>query len=189
MKTAAFRFEQQGFTLIEVMVAFLVLAIGLLGVMGLQNTAIRSNFNSSSQMQALLLAQEMADLVRASPAAMAARSYNGVAGANNTACTSATGCTTAQMAAFDKYLWDKRVQENLGSDATGVVCIDSTPTDGIATSVACDGSGSAWVVKLWWTEGSTEGQLVSSSQTVSTADLIYRDDTQNAPSLYVSFQP
>ena len=186
MKIFASPSKQQGFTLVEVLVAFLVMAIGLLGVIGLQNTAIRSNFTSSAQMQGLLLAQEMADLVRASPAAMAARSYNNVAAANNTACTSTAGCTPAQMAAFDKYLWDKRVQENLGTDAGGVVCIDSTPDDGeSAADPGCDQSGSAWVVKLWW----TEGQLMDNAQASSTADLIYRDETQARPSLYVSFQP
>lgn len=180
-------FRQRGFTLIEVMVAFLVMAIGLLGVIGLQSTAIRNNFHSAAQMQAVLLAKEMADLVRANPAAMPDQSYNSVAGQNVAACSTGTGCLPDEMAQYDKYLWDQRIVENLGEGATGAVCIDSTPNDGdSAASPACDGTGNAWVVKLWWTEGDTS--LDALDEDMTTADLLYLDVTEG-PSYFASFQP
>lgn len=182
-------FKQQGFTLVEVMVAFMVMAIGLLGVIGLQSTAIRNNFHSSAQMQAVLLTKEMADLVRANPLAMTNLSYNNVVGANISACASASGCNGDEMAQYDKYLWDRRIIENLGADAEGVVCIDSTPNDGeSAASPACDNTGRLWVVKLWWVDGQAEADLETFSQGVSTADLLYRDTTEG-PSYFASFQP
>ena len=55
----------QGFTLIEVMVAVLVLAIGLLGLAGLQATAVRSNDSALMRSQATILAYDMSDRMRA----------------------------------------------------------------------------------------------------------------------------
>lgn len=181
--------HQAGFTLIEVMVAFMVMAIGLLGVMGLQNTAIRNNVDTTAQMQAVLLSKEMADLVRANPIALAARSYNNIVGANVASCTT-TGCQPAQMAQYDKWLWDARLVESIGAGATGVVCVDSTPEDGTsAASAACDNSGNRWAVKIWWVDGNaTEASYDTKGQQFTTADLLFIDTT-DGPSYFMTFMP
>jgi len=59
--------RQQGFTLIEVLVALLVLSFGLLGLAALQNTGLRGVHGSSLISQAGLLAYDMADRIRANP--------------------------------------------------------------------------------------------------------------------------
>lgn len=56
--------RQQGFTLIEVLVAVVVLAIGLLGLAGLQATAVRSNNSAYMRSQATVLAYDIADRMR-----------------------------------------------------------------------------------------------------------------------------
>ncbi|MGB5298560.1 MAG: type IV pilus modification protein PilV, partial [Thiogranum sp.] len=53
-----------GFTLIEVMVAVLVMSIGLLGLASLQATSLRFNNDSSAQTQATYLANDMVDRMR-----------------------------------------------------------------------------------------------------------------------------
>lgn len=55
----------RGFTLIETLVALLVLSIGLLGVAALQLTSLRSNTSSSYRSQATFLAYDIADRMRA----------------------------------------------------------------------------------------------------------------------------
>jgi type IV pilus assembly protein PilV len=167
---------QHGFTMVEVLVAFLVMAIGLLGVISLQNSAVRQNYVSTSRMQAILLAREMADMMRANPGAINASDYNQVNAANNSACIATLGCTVAQMAQYDKYLWDAHIVDSLGPNAKGVVCIDSTPNDeGIsAGSPGCDGVGKEWAIKLWWDRGSNSGAATS------TADLVTRTDDFDA---------
>jgi type IV pilus assembly protein PilV len=57
--------RQTGFTLIEVMVTVVVLAIGLLGLAGLQTTALRFNNSANYRSQATNLAYDMADRIRA----------------------------------------------------------------------------------------------------------------------------
>ncbi|MCG5501792.1 type IV pilus modification protein PilV [Ectothiorhodospira lacustris] len=56
---------QQGYTLIEAMVAVLVLAIGLLGLAGLQATAIRFNHDAQLRSQATFLAYDITERMRA----------------------------------------------------------------------------------------------------------------------------
>jgi len=57
--------KETGATLIEVLVAMVVLAIGLLGLAGLQATSIQSNHSAYYRSQATLLASDLADRMRA----------------------------------------------------------------------------------------------------------------------------
>ena len=57
--------SQQGFTLIEVMVAVFVLAVGILGMAGMQAVSVRESQNSIFRSQADILAGDMADRLRA----------------------------------------------------------------------------------------------------------------------------
>jgi len=96
-----------GFTLVELMVSVLVLAIGLLGLASLQVTGLGSNHNAYLRTQATLLAQDMADRMRANPAGLA--TYL-VAGAISSCGTS---CTPQQMAKNDHGLWDQSLAAQL----------------------------------------------------------------------------
>lgn len=62
---------QQGFTLIEVLIAALVLAVGLLGLAGLQATSVKMNHSAYLRSQATMLAYEIADAMRANRSNMA----------------------------------------------------------------------------------------------------------------------
>ena len=53
-----------GFTLIEVLITFLVLAIGLLGLAGLQVTTLSNQFETYQRAQAVMLAEDMANRIR-----------------------------------------------------------------------------------------------------------------------------
>lgn len=56
---------QHGFTLLEVLVAILVVAGGLLGLAALMNASLRNNQSANSQTQAVWLAYDMLDRLRA----------------------------------------------------------------------------------------------------------------------------
>jgi len=58
-----------GFTLLEVLIALVILSIGLLGIAGLQSVGLRGSHSAYLTSQASLLAYDMADRVRANPAA------------------------------------------------------------------------------------------------------------------------
>jgi type IV pilus assembly protein PilV len=58
------RINAKGFSLIEVMVAIVILTIGLIGVAGLQSTAIIGNQHGNTMMQATTLAEETIEQIR-----------------------------------------------------------------------------------------------------------------------------
>ncbi|MEP4145679.1 MAG: type IV pilus modification protein PilV [Halioglobus sp.] len=61
-----------GFTLIEVLVTLLIIAIGLLGLAGLQITSLKNQMETYQRAQALLLVEDMVNRIRVN--AIAARS-------------------------------------------------------------------------------------------------------------------
>jgi type IV pilus assembly protein PilV len=99
----------KGFTLVELMVAILVLAIGLLGLAALQVVGLSSNHNAYLRTQATFLAQDMADRMRNNRASLAA--YVGAA-AGATDCSSST-CTSAQMVGYDIAQWNAALATQL----------------------------------------------------------------------------
>jgi type IV pilus modification protein PilV len=60
--------RQSGVTLIEVLVALLVLGIGLLAVAALQATSIRGTYSSMERSMALIQVENFIELVRSNPA-------------------------------------------------------------------------------------------------------------------------
>lgn len=106
--------KMSGFTLLEVMVALLISAIGLLGLAALQVSA-RNNLESSFQYsQASLLAQELAERMRANPVGLRAGLYNTI-DTDNGAGTSAdcsAGCDPATIASNDIIAWTQDIQNS-----------------------------------------------------------------------------
>lgn len=74
------RIRQRGMTLIEILVAVVVLSIGLLGLAGLQLKGMQVNQGSIYRWQAAMLAQDIADRMRADRASASAGNYTLAAG-------------------------------------------------------------------------------------------------------------
>lgn len=72
----ALRRHVTGLTLIEVLVALLVLSIGILGLATLQTASLNFNNASAQRTQATVLAYDMADRMRANRAAVLAGEYD-----------------------------------------------------------------------------------------------------------------
>lgn len=101
------RLAHRGLTLIEILVTLVVTSLGLLGIAVLQARSLQSNHDAYLYSQASALAYDMAERIRANPAAV-------IAGGYNTAMTdtpAAANCVAnecgapTQMAAYDKYEW------------------------------------------------------------------------------------
>jgi type IV pilus assembly protein PilV len=56
--------SESGVTLIEILIAVTILAIGLLGVAGLQVTAIKGNSHGNTISQATAIAEEQVEIIR-----------------------------------------------------------------------------------------------------------------------------
>lgn len=60
--------KQRGVTLLETMIAVMVLSIGLLGVAGLQTTNLKNSQSAHQRTMAVMLTTSMAERIRANPA-------------------------------------------------------------------------------------------------------------------------
>lgn len=122
MRTFAKGRRQQGFTLIEVMIAVLILGFGLLGLALLQTMNVRFVQSSNYRTHATNLSYEMLDQVRVNRISL--RSYAG----NYTALTADADCVSPRgnnltPAEFSKD-WRCRMGKSLGADATASVVVN-----------------------------------------------------------------
>jgi len=133
--------------MIEVLVAVLVFAIGLLGVAGMQSLALKSSNNSNIRSLVNIHAYDIVERMRANMPAVQSGQYNSIQGAT-TAASCLPNCTPNQLATWDASEWHANLQADVPS-ATGAV----TYTNGIAT------------VTINWTErtlsSDTEAQTYS----------------------------
>ncbi|MFC3907877.1 type IV pilus modification protein PilV [Legionella dresdenensis] len=96
--------RQNGFSLLEVLISTVVLAIGLLGIAALQANAIR--YNQSAQLRSIAVAQisNMIDRLVANPTGVTAGFYNSVTGIP--AMPSCTTCSASEIALRDTNEWN-----------------------------------------------------------------------------------
>ena len=116
---------QRGISLIEVLIALLVLAVGLLGMLALQAQAIKYNQAAFFEAQAHYAINDIIERVRAGSVGnidnvanyKISRSDSPTASKN--CITSSVACTASELAAWDKYYWYTNVlQKSLpGSSA------------------------------------------------------------------------
>ncbi len=159
------RNQQAGFTLIEVLVSALILAIGLVGVAGLQAMSLKNNQSAYMRSQATALAYDLADRMRSNVAGAEAGFYRPALAAIRNTCSTSTGCSTQQMAQNDLSEWAGALAGNLPM-GTGFVCIDSTPYDGSSTADAqCDGVGTQFTIKVWWDDNRDGAVTVTDANT------------------------
>ncbi|WP_127475938.1 type IV pilus modification protein PilV [Sulfurivermis fontis] len=122
---------QLGFSLMEILVTVLILAIGLLGMASLQLNALRNNSSAQERSQATVLAYEIADRMRSNRVTALAGNYDiglGVAAVAPTDCATVV-CSPAQLAGFDIWQWKADVARLLPAGDAAV----STAAGGIVT--------------------------------------------------------
>lgn len=132
--------KASGFSLVEVLVAVLILSFGLLGLAALQIGSLRHNQSSHQRGQAILIAYELADRMRGNRDAAINEEYQMDAslpdktGVKN---CETEKCAKEELAAYDKYVWlsgDVDLDGDTTPDEGGVV---NTLPDGRAI-VSCD---------------------------------------------------
>lgn len=165
-----------GFSLVEVMVSVLVLAVGVLGAAAMQLGALRTSQQSGLHTSALHLASDLADRIRVNIDQMGLDDgLNPFIGAEfdgtepdpaaATFCY-AMPCDGADLAAFDMYEWQRRLATSLPG-ARAVICRDSSPWDDDRRAYrwTCDdAAGSAVVIKIGWQGKNPDGSAVADAQ-------------------------
>lgn len=133
--------QQRGVSLLEVLIAVIILALGLLGLAGLQLNALRNNQSSMERSMAVVESYSIIDAMRIDR-------ENALSGGFNIELDADP--TEGSFAGNEIAKWRNRLQDALGEDATG--------------SIACNGAVCTVTVQ-WNDERGTGG---SSSQEIVT---------------------
>jgi type IV pilus assembly protein PilV len=108
----------RGFSLIEVLVALIIMSVGMLGIASLYVQSMQAGRTSLFRHNAVTLAGDVADRIRANPTAGAA--YAG-AGADFACIAQGTNCSAPQMAAQDVLVWSDQAASTLPDGAVDIV--------------------------------------------------------------------
>lgn len=116
---------QHGYSMVEVLVALVVLSVGLLGIAGLYVITLKSGSSAIFRMQAVNLASDMAERIRANRGAI--DSYEGAA-ATAVGCGS-SACDPSVMAAQDLFFWQGQISQALPGTTSGAISVSGSGTD------------------------------------------------------------
>lgn len=113
-----------GFTLIEVLVSMVILAVGILALISLQINAMRNTQGGYMRAQASLMAYDITDRMRANTPAVTAQNYDIALLAASPVVVTCLGiaadCTSQQLAAFDVEQW-RTILANYLPTGTGAI--------------------------------------------------------------------
>lgn len=126
---------QRGVSLLEVLIALVILSIGLLGMAALQASSLRNNQSASERSLAVMVNHSIIDAMRANLGPARAGDYN-IAFPGPAACWAAPG--NATQADADRSAWLGVLVEHLGQDACG--------------SINCDGASGICTVESRWND-------------------------------------
>jgi type IV pilus assembly protein PilV len=102
--------QQRGFSLVEVLIALVIMSVGMLGIAGLYVQSMQAGRTSMFRHHAVTLAGDVADRIRANPTAGAVYMGGGV----DAGCVAqGVDCSEPDMATHDIFLWAQQATETL----------------------------------------------------------------------------
>lgn len=114
LTTASLAKRAYGFSLIEVLIALIIMSVGMLGIAGLYVHGMQAGRTSMFRHHAVTLAGDVADRIRANPTAGDAYVDVGTAPAPGVNCIAGgIDCTPAEMADSDMFFWDQQAAATL----------------------------------------------------------------------------
>ena len=151
----------RGFSLLEVLVALLVLSVGLLGLAALQTVGLKFNTQSYQRTQAVLNAYDIIDRVRANPSGILTGSYDNIGTTDTPPSLPTCPCSPAQMADFDIAQW-KASLSSLLTEGKGALCRGNlNPSDLTCTPVV---SSNNFQVGIEWKENDLTMRMIVEAQ-------------------------
>ncbi|MFZ6657580.1 type IV pilus modification protein PilV [Undibacterium sp. TJN19] len=142
--------QMAGVSMLEVLVAILILSMAALANAGLQIAGMR--LNASSKLRSIAIAQvsDMVDRMRSNRGALPTYAATSGIPSDPGCTTAATPCTAEDMAKHDMFEWNT-ANSQLLPGGVGMVCLDNTANPQSKTyATACSNTGSSYSVKLQW---------------------------------------
>ncbi|MDD3482400.1 type IV pilus modification protein PilV [Azovibrio restrictus] len=136
------RSRQSGSSMLEVLISIVIFSLGILGMIGLQVTAMKSNQSALSRSVAVEKAYEILDRMRANASKAKDGEYDLALG------DAPSGDEKLQSTA-DKVEWIRELAASLPA-GDGGICRRATPD-----SDACTAEGDYFVIQVQWTQSGT----------------------------------
>lgn len=136
MKQRHGRLASSGFTLIEALISATVLAVGMLGHAAMLLQSLQANRLALQRTQAVALAADMADRIRADRAAAASFTLaaDTTLAAPATSCDGANSCSPEEVAAIELRDWQQSVMRALPGAQTSITAAPAaTPAANLYT--------------------------------------------------------
>ena len=112
----------RGFTLIEVLIALIIMSVGMLGIAGLYVHSMQAGRTSLFHHHAVMIAGDVADRIRANPSAGVDYQNAAPSPAPVPNCVvDDVNCTPQEMAATDIFLWSEQAAASLPNGDVDVV--------------------------------------------------------------------
>jgi type IV pilus assembly protein PilV len=134
--------RQGGFSLVEVLIALVIMSVGMLGIAGLYVQSMQAGRTSMLRHHAVTLAGDVADRIRANPRAGIA--YEG-AGLDGNCVSGVADCDEVAMAGHDILLWKQQA-------------VDSLPAGDVAITFDDSGTPPVYTIDVTWSEPGANGQ-------------------------------
>jgi type IV pilus assembly protein PilV len=135
--------NQHGATLIEILIAVLILSLGILGMAALQARALKGNTSSFQRTQAVMLSSYMMDAMRVDANTAKSLDYNtGTLDSNgviNGSICNPASITGASLSEVNKKHWLQAIKNNMGTSTDTTSC----------GAIYCDATGSCKVQIIW----------------------------------------
>lgn len=155
--------QQRGFSLIEALVAFLILSVGMLGISSLQVLSLKAGHTAALRTVAVIKVEEMMERIRNNPTQVFGYRTAAAAIQDNN-CDDhdgpVTSCAADVLVGHDIYWWQEGLKESMPADTTGTINVVDVDPAGLPLAVV--------TITVSWKERSPEAQaLVDMSYTAS----------------------
>lgn len=148
--------KQTGASLLEVMIALVVFGIGMIGTAALMATSIRDNNSAYLRTQAVFLANNMAERIRANLDGADEGEYDAIAlgssGGTAADCDWDAPCDFDALAANDEFEWKRMINQSLPNGQGSVTAQNTDPE--------------VFLITVQWIEAATDDGNTAGTQTV-----------------------
>lgn len=162
--------SNQGFSLFEVLIALFILSVGLIGLANLQGQSMVSSYNALLRTQAISMAQEIVDRMRANRAHALLSTSNYITDFTESPPTTSVDCSSnfcseAQMALLDLREWKCKLGKYAQSPVCNGVVSRATLPNGEGSVTAPDATTGQSTVTISWTNtnGETDSIIIRTS--------------------------